>query len=210
MSQPLLIDRIIKSIPSILIDRSAKTPACSGTILTKYIDGEKCKETCHFRSVHQCTRFCNDSKHSHEQAVKWIIRYLLSTTWNNRTRNTKHQSILFWPDPLRIIDTFVDASFAGDWSTTWSNEPYSVISRTGYTILYINFHIIWCSKLQTEEVLSMTESKCTALSQSLRNTIPLIELLKEFKASSLTLVLTLQSIIKFWKQQRMYIFSECF
>lgn len=55
------------------------------------------------------------------------------------------------------------------------------MSRTGYVVLYANCPIIWCSKLQTEISLSTTEAEYIALSQSLRDVIPLIGLLKELQ-----------------------------
>ena len=70
---------------------------------------------------------------------------------------------------------------AGAWNTAWSEEPSSVMSRTGYVIKYTNCPIIWCSKLQTEIALSTTESEYIALSRSLRDAIPLMELLKELQ-----------------------------
>ena len=56
-----------------------------------------------------------------------------------------------------------------------------MISRAGYIITYANCSIIWCRKLQTEIVLSTTKSECIALSQSLRDVLPLMELLKEIR-----------------------------
>ena len=55
------------------------------------------------------------------------------------------------------------------------------MSRTGYVILFANCPIIWTSKLQTEITLSTTESEYVALSQSLRDVIPLLALLRELK-----------------------------
>ena len=55
------------------------------------------------------------------------------------------------------------------------------MSRTGYVTRYANCNIIWCSKLQTEIALSTTESEYIALSQSLRDTLPLMELLREIR-----------------------------
>ena len=55
------------------------------------------------------------------------------------------------------------------------------MSRTGYVINYANCPIIWCSKLQTEIALSTTESEYIALSQSLRDVLPLMKLLKEIR-----------------------------
>ena len=82
---------------------------------------------------------------------------------------------------LDSIMVYVDASFAGEWNKEWSDEPSSVMSRTGYIILYAGCPIIWCSKLQTEIALSTTESEYIALSQSLRDVIPLMGLLDELK-----------------------------
>ena len=55
------------------------------------------------------------------------------------------------------------------------------MSRTGYVIMYANFPIIWCSKLQSEISLSTTESEYIALSQALRDVIPLIRLLHKLQ-----------------------------
>ena len=132
-------------------------------------------------AVHQCARFCHDPKRSHEQAVKHIVRYLLSTQAEYKGKQKAPPGILFRPDKAKSIDTYVDASFAGEWNTTWSDEPSSVMSRTGYVILYANCPIIWSSKLQTEIALSTTESEYIALSQSLRDVIPLIGLLRELQ-----------------------------
>ena len=84
MSQPLLIDRIIKSVPSMQGVKSAKTPTAVGNVLTKDIEGEIRKEYWNYRSVirmlnflvncthpemafavHQCARFYNNPKYSH-------------------------------------------------------------------------------------------------------------------------------------------------
>ena len=196
VSQPMLIDRIVDSIPGMNDARSAKSPSISGAVLTKDEYGESRLEHWNYRSVigmlnylvncshpelsfavHQCARFCNDPKKCHEQAVKRILRYLIQTT------RTRDQGIIFRPDKSKSVDCYVDASFAGEWNTAWSDEPSSVMSRTGYIILYANCPIIWGSKLQTEIALSTTESEYIAFSQALRDVIPLIELLRELSVS---------------------------
>ena len=96
-------------------------------------------------------------------------------------QRTNNEGILFRPDRTRSIDTFVDASFAGEWNKEWSEESSSVLSRTGYIVLYVNCPIIWSSKLQTQIALSTTESEYIAFSQSLRDVIPLINLLRELR-----------------------------
>ena len=57
------------------------------------------------------------------------------------------------------------------------------MSRTGYVIMYAICPIISASKLQTEITLSTTESEYVALSQSLRDVIPLLALLEELKGT---------------------------
>ena len=89
MSQPYLIDRIIDFIHGMKDARRANSPAQVEGALTKDEEGQPSKEDWNYRSiigmlnflvncshpemayaVHQCARFCNDPKHSHEQAVK--------------------------------------------------------------------------------------------------------------------------------------------
>jgi hypothetical protein len=54
-----------------------------------------------------------------------------------------------------------------------------VKSRTGFVILFANCPVLWVSKLQTEVALSTTEAECIALSQAMRDLIPMRALLTE-------------------------------
>ena len=194
ISQPHLIDRIIASVPGMESARSAKSPAATGSPLTKDEQGEKRKDDWNYRSVvgmlnylvsctqpdlafsvHQCARFCSDPKKSHEQAIERVLRYL------QFLRRTNSLGIVYKPDSSKSINTYVDASFAGEWNTEWSGEPSSVISRTGYVVCYADCPVIWSSKLQTEIALSTTEAEYIALSQSLRDVLPLMGLLRELQ-----------------------------
>ena len=160
VTQPMLIDRIIASVPSMKDAKSAKSPAVTGQVLTKDDGGEPRKESWNYRSVvgmlnylvtcthpelsfavHQCARFCSAPKRSHEQAIKRIIRYLINTKRNNS------QGIIYRPDKTRCIDVYVDASFAGEWNEAWSEDSSSVMSRTGFTIMYAGCPVVWASKL---------------------------------------------------------------
>ena len=113
--------------------------------------------------------------------MKRIVRYLIGTIRNDRIKRDTNQGIIYRPDKSKCVDVFVDASFAGEWNKAWSEEPTSVMSRTGYVVKYASCPIIWCSKLQTEITLSTTESEYVALSQSLRDVIPLLGLLNELR-----------------------------
>ena len=61
------------------------------------------------------------------------------------------------------------------------NDPSTAKSRTGYVISYAGCPVIWASKLQTEVVLSTTESEYVGLSESLRIAIVMMNLLKEMQ-----------------------------
>jgi hypothetical protein len=63
----------------------------------------------------------------------------------------------------------------------WLEDPTIAKSRTGYGAMYAGFPIIWASQLQAEIARSVTESEYISLSQALRQTIPLMRLVKEVK-----------------------------
>ncbi len=58
-------------------------------------------------------------------------------------------------------------------------ECRQCFSRTGYVNQYAGFPITWQSKLQTEIALSTAKAKYIELSQALRETLPMTNLMKE-------------------------------
>jgi hypothetical protein len=121
-------------------------------------------------SVHQCARFTHCPRASHEEAVKHICRYLQGVGDNGLT---------FKPGNDLQLDCFVDADFAGLWNYESDQDPVCVKSRTGYVMTLGGCPIQWNSKLQTEIALSTTEAEYIALSQAMRELIPLRRLLSE-------------------------------
>ncbi len=83
------------------------------------------------------------------------------------------------PDPLKGLEVYVDADFAGRWDPADPGNADNVYSRTGFIICYASRPIFWQSKLQTEISLSIAKAKYIALSQALRETIPMMNLMKE-------------------------------
>ena len=122
------------------------------------------------QAVHQVARFSNDPKLSHEKSVMRLCRYLLDTSCCG---------LIYKPGVKKGLKLFVDADFAGNWKNADAKHPENCLSRTGYVIRYNNCCILWKS-LQTEITLSSTESEYIALSQALRQVLPVIETLKEF------------------------------
>jgi len=86
------------------------------------------------------------------------------------------------PAENKSFEVFADADFAGNWNpNTAMDDPSTAKSRTGFVIIYDSCPILWASKLQTCISLSTTEAEYVALSQCLRDTIPIMQLLQELK-----------------------------
>ena len=189
MSQPYLIERIIKGVASNPSEWNPKTTPVGKPLLHKDLTGVNRKCKWHYRSiigmlnylaistrpelsmaVHQAARFCQDPKLSHERAVQHIIRYLIGT---------KDKGLLFKPNKEKGLECYVDADFAGGWANANASDADSILSRTGFVILYHNCPIFWSSKLQTEITLSTAEAEYIALSQAMRSVVPLITFLEE-------------------------------
>ncbi len=182
LTQPFLIERILEAAEfDTRMTNSRPTPVV-GPLLSKDTDGPPRKHSWKYRTLtgmigylqqtsrpeismatHQCARFNNDPKLCHERAVKRICKYLLGTM---------DKGLIFKPDTSRGLECFVDANFA-------QTNPESVLSRTGFVIMYAGCPIYWKSKLQTEIALSTTEAEYIALSHSMRKVLPFLNLLKE-------------------------------
>ena len=121
-------------------------------------------------AVHACARYTHSPKKSHATAVKHILRYL---------KGTQDKGMLLCPNKLHELNCYVDSDFAGNYTSFPDQDPTSVKSRTGYVILYQSCPVLWVSKMQTQCALSTMESEYIALSQSMRDLIPLREILKE-------------------------------
>ena len=167
-------------------------PALSSKILNRDTNGHPFREDWHYRSiigklnflekstrpdlaysVHQCARFSIDPKASHAQAVKQIGRYLMAN---------RDKGLILKPDANMGLEDWVDADFCGNWDRNYAIEdPTTARSRSGYVIRYCGCPVTWRSKLQTEVALSTTEAEYVALSHSLREVIPIMNLLQEAK-----------------------------
>ena len=124
-------------------------------------------------ATHQCARFSSDPKESHGKALKWLGRYLAQT---------KDRGMILKPDIEHSFDCYVDADFCGGWDQDDALEdPATAKSRTGYVIMYAGCPVVWSSKMQTEVTLSTTEAEYVALSSALKQTIWLMNIVREMK-----------------------------
>ena len=79
------------------------------------------------------------------------------------------------------LQCYIDMDFAGGWLQSDTDNPQNLISRIGFIILYAVCLILWSRKLQSEIALSTTEVEHIALSQAVREVIPLMRLIQELK-----------------------------
>jgi len=78
------------------------------------------------------------------------------------------------------MECWVDAAHVSEWNNkTASSGPNTARSRIGYIITYAGCPMHWSSKMQTEIALSMTEAEYIALSQAMREVLPIIWLMEE-------------------------------
>ena len=198
LSQPHLIDDIIKQVGLSGVKKSKKTPTANH-ILHRYPNEEAFDGRFHYRSIigklnflekgtrpdiayatHQCARFSIDPKVSHGLAVEYLCKYLIGT---------RDEGIILDPDPNKLLKVYVDADFSGNYQRMTAMDDVSTAkSRTGYIVQYCNCPIIWTSKLQTLVTLSTTEAEYVALSQALRDTFPVMNLLKELTNRGLPVI----------------------
>ena len=79
------------------------------------------------------------------------------------------------------MEVYVDADFVGNWDPVDTQSRDSARSRHGYIIKYNGCPILWKSQMATEIAMSSTESEYTGASYALRETIPIMNLLKELQ-----------------------------
>ncbi len=120
--------------------------------------------------VHQCVRFNNSPMFSHERVITRICCYLLQS---------RDKGLIYKRKNNFGLQCYENSDFEGGWTQADLGDAETVMSRTGYVIIYAGCPIIWCSKLQTEIALSTIEDEYIDLSQAIREVIPIISLMKE-------------------------------
>jgi len=98
-------------------------------------------------------------------------------------KGTTDDGLILKPNAALSIDCCVDADFCGLWGTEDPNEVACAKSRTGFVVAFASCPLLWVSKLQTEAALSTTEAELTALSQSMRELMPIRDLATEIMES---------------------------
>ena len=121
-------------------------------------------------AVNCAARYMFCPKKSHEEALKWIGRYL---------KVTRNRGLIIKPSSgVLKIDAYPDANFAGMYGYERHDDPSCVKSWTGYVINVANCPVMWQSKLQTETVLSTMEAEIVAISHCARELIPIMQMVE--------------------------------
>ena len=121
-------------------------------------------------AVNSACRHTHSPRKSHAIALKRIARYL---------KGTRERGLIMKPANHLGIDCYCDSDFMGLWKSEKPTDPICVRSRTGYVITLAGCPLTWTSKLQTDTATSTMHAEYTALSQSLRELLPLKEVVKE-------------------------------
>jgi hypothetical protein len=185
LTQVGLIKRIVAALG--IENASVVHTPTRGTPLTKDLDGDPSDSTFSYPSVigmlgylqsnsrpditfavSSAARFTHNPKRSHEEALRYIGRYL---------KGTMNEGLTLRPSDDLDIDCYVDADFAGLWPHENKLDPSCVKSRTGFAICVANCPVIWSSKLQGDIATSTMEAEYSALSSAMRDLLPLRELL---------------------------------
>jgi hypothetical protein len=177
MSQPQLLEQILKRCGAEPGSQHKEYPLPSVHLATIFAGGGAWKGKFHYRSVmgklnflekgtrpdityatHQCTRFSEETRASHEDDDVWLCKYLLAT---------KDYGIIYDPKREQSIQAYADAEFCGSWNKATAPQDISTSkSRTGYIIHFVDYPIIWTSKLQMQIALSTTnyDQQCSNFS----------------------------------------------
>ena len=190
--QTLLIDQIIKDVK--LHCRSARVsiPAKSTRILRRYLTAPFFDRRFNYQSVigklnflnnstcvdisyatHQVDLFFEDTLSPCVEAVDHLVKYIC---------NSRDEGLILGPKSNKSFELFSKANFVGNWyRPTAYDDPIYAKYCSGYVITYEGCPITWISCLQTTVALSICKSEYVSLSQSLRDTIPLMGIMVEFK-----------------------------
>lgn len=201
-TQSGLIDSIIEDVGLSNVNAIRTTPAKSSTVLHAYPDSPKFDESQFgYRSAvgklnylaqttrpdimtatHMIAKYSHDPRKEHGLAIIHLVMYL---------KGTRHIGLRFSPDRSKGFENYVDADFSGLWNKEFAKtDPSTAKSRSGWVVFYAGCPIIWSSKLQGMVALSTTEAEYIALSQSLRDVLPMMELVEEIKARGFNVLCT--------------------
>jgi hypothetical protein len=137
-------------------------------------------------ATHQVAKYSSDPREPHGEAILYLVRYL---------KKTRDLGIRFKPDPKKGFECYCDADFSGNWNKRFAHkDPSTSKSRSGWIVFYAGCPVCWASKLQSQVALSTTEAEYIAMSQALRDVIPVMNLIQEMKEKGFQVICTQPSV----------------
>jgi hypothetical protein len=118
----------------------------------------------------------------HGKAILYLIRYL---------KKTRDLGLGFNHDSTKGFECYCNADFSWLWNKTFAPvDPSTSKSQSGWIIFYAGCPVSWASKLQSQVALSTTEADYIAMSQTLHDVIPIMELLQEMREQDFKVLCT--------------------
>lgn len=96
--------------------------------------------------------------------------------------DTSDKGLIYIPDVSCSLECYINADFAGGWASGDNANPESVLSRTGFDIMYAGCPIYWCRKLQTAIALSTRKTEYIVMSQAMCKICPFLYLMNEIQS----------------------------
>jgi hypothetical protein len=137
-------------------------------------------------AVHQVAKYSSDPREPHGEEILYLVRYL---------KKTRDLGIRFKPNHEKGFECYCDADFSGNWNKQFANvDPSTSKSLSGWILFYAGCPVCWASKLQSQVALSTTEAEYIAMSQALRDVIPVMNLIQEMREKGFQVICTLPSV----------------
>ena len=95
------------------------------------------------------------------------------------SQGTKGKGLVLNPPKKLVVDCYDDAFFAWLWRHKNPQDPLSDRSRTIFVVTFINFTLLWVSKLQIYISLYIQHSEYVVLYNYIRELNPLKSIIKE-------------------------------
>jgi hypothetical protein len=133
-------------------------------------------------ATHQIAKYSSDPRTSHGEAVLYLIHYL---------KKTHELGLLFKPDPNKGFECYYNAEFSGLWNKAFVPVDPSISKlQSGWIIFYTGCPVSWAFKLQSQVALYTTKAEYIAMSQALRDVIPIMGLLQEMREQDFKVLCT--------------------
>jgi hypothetical protein len=127
-------------------------------------------------------KYSSDPRQPHDEAILYLICYL---------KKTRDLGLCFKPDFTKGCECYCDADFSGLWNKAFAPvDPSTSKSQSDWIVFYEGCPVSWASKLQSQVALSTTEAEYIAMSQALRDVIPIMGLLQEMREQDFKVLCT--------------------